>query len=316
MKYFNLITKFFLVAIVLAISLLPFINIKSVKAQEPLNPHDVKMPSVIITDTGDYLEVDNGVKVYQFGYDGNNTILSEDRTLTIMDGEHFDLSIGGNSFNLVNVDVSYSQTQPDKQNRQDTFINETYLDDSGLSYSVTYKLSYATPPTVECKINSNSTDDYQANWNFNEYGNQLDSPNSNKLLFDNGIKIDWNDVSKSLGDITTPTIQSMAPSRGKIIDGKSIKSVNSTSINFDVGNIQQGKSLTIDPGLGDADPWWVPDPGDVTNHGSGNWSDATHHWASVSNGTPSSGNLPGSGSDVHFDSHSLTSGSQTVTVDA
>ena len=51
--------------------------------------------------------------------------------------------------------------------------------------------------------------------------------------------------------------------------------------------------------------------------GSGNWSDATNHWAATSNGAPAVGNLPTSADDVVFDQNSNTGTTAfTVTVDA
>ncbi len=47
--------------------------------------------------------------------------------------------------------------------------------------------------------------------------------------------------------------------------------------------------------------------------GTGNWSDATNHWASVSNGAPGAGNLPTASDNVFFDSFS---GAGITTVDA
>ncbi len=46
--------------------------------------------------------------------------------------------------------------------------------------------------------------------------------------------------------------------------------------------------------------------------GTGNWSDATNHWAATSGGAAGAGNLPGSTTNVFFDSNS---GSGTVTLD-
>jgi hypothetical protein len=52
----------------------------------------------------------------------------------------------------------------------------------------------------------------------------------------------------------------------------------------------------VDPAPNDV--YWVG--------GTGNWSQASIHWASVSGGAPSVGNLPGINSNVHFDSNSGT----------
>jgi hypothetical protein len=50
--------------------------------------------------------------------------------------------------------------------------------------------------------------------------------------------------------------------------------------------------------------------------GTGNWSDATNHWAATSNGAPNVANLPTSADDVVFDNNSNTGTSAfTVTVD-
>ncbi len=59
---------------------------------------------------------------------------------------------------------------------------------------------------------------------------------------------------------------------------------------------------------GPADCYWVG--------GTGNWSDATNHWATVSGGTPDVANTPGSTSAVHFDAASAAAGGQVVTLDA
>lgn len=51
--------------------------------------------------------------------------------------------------------------------------------------------------------------------------------------------------------------------------------------------------------------------------GSGNWSDATNHWATASGGVPNAANVPDSTSDVHFDAGSnTTNAAYTVTVNA
>ena len=56
------------------------------------------------------------------------------------------------------------------------------------------------------------------------------------------------------------------------------------------------------------DAYWVG--------GSGDWSDATNHWATTSGGSPAVGNLPASTTNVHFDANSgFTIGSYTVTLD-
>ncbi len=57
-----------------------------------------------------------------------------------------------------------------------------------------------------------------------------------------------------------------------------------------------------------ADAYWVGD--------AGNWSDAAAHWATSSGGAADAANLPGSGTNVHFDGSSFTLANQTVTVDA
>lgn len=48
--------------------------------------------------------------------------------------------------------------------------------------------------------------------------------------------------------------------------------------------------------------------------GSGNWSDAANHWATVSGGAPNAANVPGSADDVHFDAASNPT-AYTVTLD-
>jgi hypothetical protein len=50
--------------------------------------------------------------------------------------------------------------------------------------------------------------------------------------------------------------------------------------------------------------------------GSGNWSDATNHWATSSGGAGHSSNLPTSSTDVCFDANSFSGASQIVTVNA
>lgn len=47
------------------------------------------------------------------------------------------------------------------------------------------------------------------------------------------------------------------------------------------------------------DAYWVG--------GSGDWSDATNHWATTSGGSPNSANLPASTTNVHFDGNSGSS---------
>lgn len=49
--------------------------------------------------------------------------------------------------------------------------------------------------------------------------------------------------------------------------------------------------------------------------GSGNWSDATNHWATISGGTPGAGNLPTSADNANFDSLSNATG-YTVTIES
>jgi hypothetical protein len=56
-----------------------------------------------------------------------------------------------------------------------------------------------------------------------------------------------------------------------------------------------------------ADRYWVG--------GTGNWSDATNHWATSSGGSPGAGNLPTTTDSVFFDSLSHTT-NYTVTIDA
>jgi len=46
--------------------------------------------------------------------------------------------------------------------------------------------------------------------------------------------------------------------------------------------------------------------------GTGNWSDASHHWATTSGGTPNAGNLPSANDNVFFD---VNSGGGTATID-
>ena len=62
---------------------------------------------------------------------------------------------------------------------------------------------------------------------------------------------------------------------------------------------------------------WIVDPTPTDAYwvgGAGNWTaDAATHWATTSGGTPDAGNLPGTTTNVHFDSNS---GTGTVTVDA
>lgn len=50
--------------------------------------------------------------------------------------------------------------------------------------------------------------------------------------------------------------------------------------------------------------------------GTGNWSDATNHWATSSGGSPGVGNIPTSSDNVYFDANSFSAPSQTVTIDA
>src|SRR4051812_11238035 len=49
--------------------------------------------------------------------------------------------------------------------------------------------------------------------------------------------------------------------------------------------------------------------------GSGNWSDATNHWATISGGAPNVANVPTSADNVTFDGASNAT-AYTVTVDA
>jgi hypothetical protein len=53
--------------------------------------------------------------------------------------------------------------------------------------------------------------------------------------------------------------------------------------------------------------YWVGDTGD--------WSDATNHWATTSGGAPGAGNLPDATMATIFDTSSFTAGSKIVTVD-
>lgn len=48
--------------------------------------------------------------------------------------------------------------------------------------------------------------------------------------------------------------------------------------------------------------------------GSGNWSDATNHWATESGGTPHADNLPTSSDDVYFDANSFDNVGQSVSL--
>lgn len=49
--------------------------------------------------------------------------------------------------------------------------------------------------------------------------------------------------------------------------------------------------------------------------GSGSWSDATNHWASVSGGAPNVANLPTSADNVYFDANSFSGAGQSVIID-
>jgi hypothetical protein len=72
----------------------------------------------------------------------------------------------------------------------------------------------------------------------------------------------------------------------------------------DTFDLKVSGSLSID---------WIVDP--LTDAywvgGTGNWSDATNHWATTSGGSPGAGNTPTSTTNVHFNG---SSGSGTVTI--
>lgn len=50
--------------------------------------------------------------------------------------------------------------------------------------------------------------------------------------------------------------------------------------------------------------------------GTGNWSDATNHWATSSGGSPNVANVPGTSDDIYFDDNSFSASDQYVTVNA
>lgn len=56
------------------------------------------------------------------------------------------------------------------------------------------------------------------------------------------------------------------------------------------------------------DAYWVG--------GTGNWTDATNHWAVASGGAPGAGNTPDATTNTHFDVNSFSGASQSVTLDA
>ena len=74
----------------------------------------------------------------------------------------------------------------------------------------------------------------------------------------------------------------------------------STTLNSDFGG---NSGLTFTPGV---TSYWVGN--------TGNWSDLTH-WASTSNGTPSTGRIPLIQDTAIFDQYSFTATTRTVTVD-
>jgi len=206
------------------------------------------LPIVILVEADNYYELDNGVKVFRFGKNGKNEIWAFDKSELLVTGEYWELLQDGVIVDPKNVKVTYVEVTPDKY-----LVNQEYKYTSGVSYISTYIVEYAQETIVEVEVNSKKKQGYALEWHAdNDADYQLVTDG---IKYTNGVKLSWGDVKKTLGDITTVDTQN-----------KKVK--------FNLGSIEDGDSLLLDPIIEDADPWWVD--------GTGNWSDAANHWSTMS----------------------------------
>ena len=107
-----------------------------------------------------------------------------------------------------------------------------------------------------------------------------------------------------------------------VLDGSNTLSVGSNSIdlsalNWTTANFYYKMALTSDnsdtPVLDSVALNYAPPTDAYWVGGTGNWSDATNHWASTSGGTPDASNLPVATTNVYFDA---SSGGGTAIIDS
>lgn len=232
-------------------------------------------------------ELDNGVRLYRFGKDGVNSIWSQNGKVALLSDEYFGIAIKGVVKLPPVVKMTYTNVSP-----SDYTITQYYIwpNGDGTNYTSTYEVKTGQPLTAECELTSGKGDEYQIVWNFNNPAPYEEVRNG--IEYDNGIKVMWDDVAKTLGDIDT--VQKT---------GKEI-----TAISFNIGTVDAGDTVKLDPEVGAGDPYWVGDSGD--------WSDAENHWSNESGGTPNASFVPDASSAVNFDENSFSMADQTVNVDA
>jgi hypothetical protein len=270
--------------------LLPF----AVLPEQPVLADSGKSPIVLETpielrDMGSYYRIFNGAKTYHFGKNGVNEIWSYDESVLMLDNEQFRIEVGGVVKPYSSVEVSYKVVSTGHYE-----VIQTYVCDKGTQYTSVYTIKYGQPLTAECTVKSGEKQDYKVLWDFD--GTSSYENITNGIKYDNGLNIRWDDVKATLGDITSV----------KTYLDKSQTKVD--AISFNIGSIDAGKELKLDPVAGGGNTYWV--------NGSGNWSDGANHWSDSSGGAANASYVPDAGSPVFFDGNSSLGVGWTITVDA
>jgi hypothetical protein len=250
----------------------------------------ITMPEIApikFTESEKEYELDNGVRIYRFGFNGMNSIWSHNGKTALLTDEYFGIAIKGVVKLPPVVKMTYEAVSP-----SDYIITQYYIwpEGDGTNYTSTYEVKTGQPLSAECELTSGKSDEYQIVWNLNNPAPYEEVRNG--IAYDNGIKVMWDDVAKTLGEIDT------VEKTGKEI----------TAISFNIGTVGAGGTVKLDPEVGAGDPYWVGDSGD--------WSDAANHWSNESGGTPNASFLPDASSAVNFDVNSFSTTGQTVNVDA
>jgi len=187
-----------------------------------------------------------------------------------------------------------------------------------LSSSVTITSAYLTFTSNNTRtVAVNSTIEAQVSASPLTYGATEDFTARSYL----GTTVSWNFTSTTwtAGDTyNSPNISSIITAlliaNGSYVSGvMAFEVLGSSSDSWMQGvayesNPAQTVTLTINYTTGAVtDLYWVG--------GSGNWSDATNHWAITSGGLPAVGDEPSATTNVHFDANSFSENGQYVTQD-
>ncbi|KUO40634.1 MAG: hypothetical protein APZ16_04455 [Candidatus Hadarchaeum yellowstonense] len=233
-------------AILVVASALATFQTPSASAQGPAK---TPTPSVVSTitgapikfaETGSYVSLDFTMFRIEFykGTAGYNTIYASDNSVLVYNER---------------IVLEYLSKAPDtwKQRGTPTGIGWQKIDDyhwkvwrnyddyNGTTYKVVYDVRSDSNVKITIELTNGQTDNYRIAWYVSGITKTQQATEKTRMVFGDGtttIGLDWSDVWQSFGDIATSAVEDTA--QGK-----------KASICFNVGAVQAGQRVVIDPSL-------------------------------------------------------------------